>query len=407
MTSPEAPAGQHTVRRHNLRLVLLELRRSPGSRAELAQRTGLTKATVSSLVDSLVAQRILHEGDPENSGPGRPSRSLRFNPAGPVAVGVEINVDYTAVCAVDLNGTVRSHRHVVTDNRRLPADQVVARAADLVPQVQAELGQPVLGVGLAVPGAVGPEGVLLRAPNLPRLTGEQPGRALAAALGLPDVLVENEANLGALARLWSAPAGGQDFVYVSGEVGVGAGLVVGGELFRGVNGFAGELGHVVVERDGPRCSCGGRGCVEQYAGQEVVLRNARQPDLDSLQVALESGDRAAVAATDQAGSALGVGLSSLLNVFDVPVVVLGGMYARLFDAITPALTGELERRVLSSRLSGGQIRRSSLGIDAAVHGAAGLVIDRALKHPNRLTADLTASVENSDSSSPLRTRRIG
>jgi predicted NBD/HSP70 family sugar kinase len=397
------PAGQQTVRRHNLGLVLAELARSHGSRAELAQRTGLTKATVASLVDSLVAHGLLSEGEPVSSGPGRPSRALGFNPAGPVAIGVEINVDHLTVCVLDLTGGLRVLRTVPSANRALSAADALGAAGRLVCEVLSELDRPLLGIGLAVPGAVGPDGQLLRAPNLPSLTGTFPGVALAELTGVADVLVENEANLGALARLWTPPDSGPDFVYVSGEVGVGAGLIVGGELFRGVAGYAGELGHVVVERDGPACGCGGQGCVEQYAGQDVLLRRADQPDLESLEAALARGDRHAGQAVAEAGAALGVGLASMLNVVDLPMVELGGVYARLYHALLPALGAELSRRVLSMPDVHGHLRRSTLGADAAVRGGAGTVLDRALKDPDRLTA----SVGSSGSSSPSRTRGSG
>ncbi|MCW2540222.1 MAG: hypothetical protein JWN95_1947 [Frankiales bacterium] len=415
MTRPGVPAGQQEVRRHNTSLVLGAIAARPGSRAELAQRTGLTKATVASVVDALLARQVLAEGEPiPGAGRGRPSRLVALAATGPVALGLEINVDYSAAALLDLSGAMIAHRRVIVDNRRHSVPEVLAGLIALAGQLIAgRLGsgqlssgpaRAVLGAGLAVPGVVGPDRELLRVPNLPEFTGLAIGPALDAALtgvaGLAALTavagieqtaasVENEANLGALARLWSNVDGsvaGRNFVYVSGEVGVGAGLVVDGQLFRGVNGFAGELGHVVVDHDGPRCGCGGQGCVEQYAGQEVLLRAARQPDVDALLVAAASRDRATLRALDQAGSALGVGLSSLLNVVDVPMVVLGGLYARLFDLVTPSLTEQLSRRVLASRFAGGQVRRSSLGPDAAVRGAAGQVVAAALRAPDRLLA---------------------
>ncbi|HST47744.1 ROK family protein [Jatrophihabitans sp.] len=402
MTAPGGPAGQQTVRRHNLGLISTALAAGPSSRAELAQRTGLTKATVSSLVDQLIARRIVVEGEPAATGVGRPARPVQLDPDGPVALGVEINVDYLAACVLDLTGALRCYRHRTVANRSAAPAGILAQVVALAEEVADELGQPLLGGGLALPGVVGADGTVLRAPNLPSLTGTMPGRELAAALGLPELLVDNEANLGALASLRTEPAVGPDFVYVSGEIGVGAGLVVAGELFRGVHGFAGELGHVVVTRDGPACGCGGQGCVEQYAGQEVLLRAAGQPDLERLEAAVAAGDPAALAAVEQAGSALGVGLASLLNVLDLPTVVLGGGYARLFDAITPALAEQLDRRALAPR-GAGRLSRSPLGTDAAVRGAAGAVLDRALRDP----AGLTGSGASSGSSTPWRTPRTG
>ena len=279
---------------------------------------------------------------------------------------------------MDLTGTVLGRRVVRADNRRRTPDRMLAELDRLC----AELAPPnLLGVALAVPGVVGADGRLLRAPNLPRLTGVALAERLEILVGQP-VLVDNEANLGALGWLHDAGPEYRDFVYVSGEIGVGAGLVVGGALYRGTAGFAGELGHVVVERDGPGCGCGGRGCLEQYAGLRVLLDASGQPDLPSLVAAADRGDRPARSAIAAAGSALGVGLASLLNVLDLPTVVLGGSYAPLFELITPPLRAELDRRLLSG--AGIELTRSGLGAEAAVLGAAGAVVERALADPGAL-----------------------
>jgi predicted NBD/HSP70 family sugar kinase len=384
MTEPTAPAGQRTVRLHNLRLVLGELSVRPGSRAELAQRTGLTKATISSLVDGLISQAVLLEADPAATGPGRPSRILSFHPDGPVSIGVEINVDYTAIQVLDLTGRIRFERREIIDNRGRSKKHLLGRVARLCELALAGQSRPPLGVALAVPAAVSPDGVVLRAPNLPVLNGHPLGADLARLLGGSPVWTDNEANYGALAQLRTVPGDGQDFVFVSGEIGVGAGLVVDGQLFHGFNGFGGELGHVVVERDGPACGCGGRGCVEQYAGQEVLLAAAAQPDVDALRAALDRGDQRAITAVRQAGAALGVGLASLLNVVDLPVVVLSGLYARLFDVLQEPVQQALRERALSTQWGGGHVRCSALTTDAAVRGAAWFVTDQALHDPTRL-----------------------
>lgn len=379
MPAGSRPAGQQTVRRHNLSLVSRAVADAPSSRTELAQRTGLTKATVSSLVDALLAQGIVVEGAAPSPRVGRPARPVSLNPDGPAALGIEINVDYIAACLLNLPGTERGSRRLNLDNRnRQPAD-IVRQVAELCTQLCDELAAPLIGAALAVPGVVSARQVVLRAPNLPALTGARLGAQLAGELGLTEIQVDNEANFGALGWRRSTPTAGEDFVYVSGEVGVGAGLVVGGSLFRGVAGFAGELGHVVIERDGPSCGCGGRGCLEQYAGQDVLLRAAGQPDPAALLAAVSAHDPAALAAVRQAGAALGIGLASLLNVLDLPAVVLGGLYAQLFEHLAPALRAELDQRVLAG--PGTSIQPSGLGADAAVRGAAGAVLDRMLDDP--------------------------
>ncbi|MCW0212165.1 MAG: ROK family protein [Pseudonocardia sp.] len=382
------------MRRHNLGLVLASLRESGGaSRAELAAHTGLTRATVATLLDPLLTAEVLAEETAPPRGVGRPSRPVRFHPGGPVALGIAIDVDSLAVCATDLAGRVCAHRRVGGDNRGRTAEEVYAAAADLAGEVRRALGRRVLGAGVAVPGLLGDrrpvedgvsattadraEPVVLRAPNLPALTGTRPGSALADRLDVP-VVVENEATLGALAHLGLAP----DFVSVSGEIGVGGGIVLGGRVYRGANGLAGELGHVVVDRDGPACGCGGRGCVEQYAGKSAVLGDAGVADVEALREALAGGDGRAVAAVGRAGTALGVALASVVNVLDVPVIVLGGIYAELAPDLRPALEAELRARSLQP--AGPTVLASELGEDAAVRGAADAVLADVHRDPDRL-----------------------
>ena len=380
------PAGPPSLRRHNLALVLAALRAAGGaSRAELAARTGLTRATVATLLEPLLGAGVLTEDAAMPRGVGRPSRAVRFAACGPVALGVAVDVDSLSVCAVGLDGAVRAHRQQARDHRRLQPTAVFDGAAALTADVEADVGARVLGVGLALPAllsaardAGSPEvdaPVVLRAPNLPRLVDCRPGAALAERLGRP-VMVDNEATLGAVAHLDLAP----DLVYVSAGIGIGGGIVLGGRVYRGARGLAGELGHVVVDRAGPRCGCGGRGCVERYAGTTALLADAGTADLDALAAALARGDGRAVAATNRAAAALGVGLASVLNVLDVPVVVLGGAYARLAPHVEPALRAELGRRSLAPV----RVLASGHGDTAAVRGAAEAVLGAVQLDPDRL-----------------------
>jgi len=394
---------------------LAALRAAGGaSRAELAARTGLTRATVATLLEPLLGAGVLAEDAATPRGVGRPSRAVRYAAGGPVALGVAVDVETLAVCAVGLDGVVRAHRRHARDHRELGPDPVFDGAAALAAEVCGEVGARVLGAGLALPallstaagaahradralaaadsalaaadsavvdadsavvGAGSP--VVLRAPNLPRLDGSRPADALAARLDLP-VTVDNEATLGALAHLDLAP----NLVYVSAGIGVGGGIVLDGRVYRGARGLAGELGHVVVDRAGPACGCGGRGCVERYAGTAALLADAGAVDLDALVDALAGGDGRAVAATTRAAAALGTGLASVLNVLDVPVVVLGGTFARLAPHVEPALSAELARRSLAPA----QVLTSSLGDAAAVRGAAESVLAAVQRDPDRLTA---------------------
>ena len=387
------------MRDHNLGVVLRAIAGGDGiSRAEVAATTGLTKATVSSLVDELARAGLVADAGPAGNSMGRPGQALRLYPGGPVGVGIEINVDYLACCVLDLLGAVRHEDVVLADNRDRPVAAVLDEAAAMTQRALASAagqGLPVAGITVAVPGLVrAPHGLLAAAPTLGwtqvALTDELTRRLPADG---PAVGVENEANLAALGELWFGGRDGTDFIHVSGEIGIGAGLVVGGELFRGRNGFAGELGHITVDPDGPVCGCGARGCLEQVAGQEAILRAAGLPPTTGTSLAAptgplsrlveraEAGDRAVVRTIARAGSALGIALAGMVNVLDLDVIVLGGMFAPLAPWLIGSVHGELSERVLGAHWTDLRVEVSRLGWHGAVRGAAGVVVDRIVHNP--------------------------
>ena len=373
--SASLPAGQHTVRRHNRALVLHTVAADePVSRARIATRTGLTRGTVSSLVEELLAAGLVAELAAARGGTGRPANPLELNRSGPGGLGVEIGVDAVGACVVDLTGAVRARRVVASDHRTHGPAVGLKAAALLAADVVTEAGLPVTGVGLAVPGVVAGN-VLERAPNLPLWRDvdivAQAADVLGPVVGEVPVTVGNEADLAALAEQRAGGAG-DDFLYVSGGIGVGAGIVLGGRLFGGSGGRAGELGHVVVDPAGPPCTCGGRGCLERAAGIEDMCRAAAVDDLDALADAAARREPTAEAALRTGGHALGVALAGAVNLLDVPTVVLGGGYPRLGAVLRAAVADELARRVVWR--SPVAVRTSALGAAAAVRGAATSVV---------------------------------
>jgi predicted NBD/HSP70 family sugar kinase len=379
-----APARQAQLRGHNLAVVLGWVAASgPSSRARIAAGTGLTKASVSTLVDALLEAGLLDETPARPSGSaGRPGHELALAARGPVGLGLEVNVDYLAAVAVGLSGQVLSRERVSRDLRGVPE-----RAQLLVRAARAAAGGPgVAGLCVAVPGLVDRDGGLLRtAPNL----GWREVDVVAALhrepalAGIP-ARVGNEANLAALGELWHGAARGQTgFVQVSGEVGVGAGVVLEGSLFQGARGYGGELGHLPVSPGGPPCRCGSSGCLEQVAGQEAILRRAGAASMAQLLDQLAAGRARSLAAVREAGRYLGIGLAAMLNVLDVGTVVLGGSYAAIAPWMLEQVEAELGRRVVSAAWSPVQVLVSELGADAAVHGAAASVLRRVIDDPAR------------------------
>jgi predicted NBD/HSP70 family sugar kinase len=353
------------MRAHNLALVLQTVANSPDrpSRAAVSTATGLTRATVSALVDDLIAGGLLTEHEPApRVGAGRPAAGLALAPDGAAGLGLEINVDYLSACVVDLTGAVR-HRFVAhADQRPLTAAEALAelgRVAGQARQAAAANGLPLAGAALAVPGLVTADGTVRVAPNLGWQDVDAPAllRAVPALADLP-LSVDNEANLAALGELRADHGGEQTFLYVSGEIGIGAGIVLDGVLYRGGRGWSGEIGHVTVYPDGRPCRCGANGCLEQYAGQEAMAADA-----------------------GLAAAALGIALSAVVNLLDIGVLVLGGAYAPELHRLRAGIEAELHRRVLTADLAPVTLRAATLGADAAMRGAADTVLRAVLDDP--------------------------
>lgn len=394
--SPTARADQTTVRRANLGVVLRHVAsEGPCSRARAAAETGLTRGTVSSLVAELIDLGLLREtGEDERPGQvGRPAQTLEVADT-VVAVGLELNVDYLAVSLEDLTGRVRYERRVFADNRLSAPGPVLDRLARMARRALDEAEeQGLLSVGIAVaaPGLVEvASGSLLRAPNLgwTRLAlADELRRRLP---GLP-IRIENESNLAALAEHWQGAARGlTSFICVFGEIGVGGGIYVDGELYRGSHGFGGEFGHVTVDPNGAVCACGSRGCLETIVGQEAIAREcgvelATGGRMQSVTAELvrraEAGDTPVLRTLEGVGATLGVALASAVNLFDLNAVVLGGCFGPLSPWLVESVRQSLRERVLSAEWSTCEVHASTLGELAAVRGAAALILREVLAAP--------------------------
>lgn len=379
-----------TVRRHNLSTVLgIVHRDGPLARSALTQATGLNRSTVGALVAELAELGLVEERQPELSNRvGRPSPVVA--PDGRVvAIAVNPEIDAVTVGVVGLDARV--HRRVRYPIGHIPtAAEAVAVAAAVIDGLRPSLGAAtrVVGIGVAVPGLVREEdGVVRLAPHLE--WREEPFAAeLAAATGYP-VLAANDASLGANAeRLFGAGRGASDLVYVNGGAsGIGAGVIVGGSPLTGISGYAGELGHTLVNSAGVRCHCGAIGCLETEVSQGALLRvlGMHAADADELERALsaavEAGDPAVVAEVDRQTRFLATALRTATNVFDPQLIVLGGFLGALHGLDPerlPRLVGEQALAASAERLA---IVRSGLGSDILMIGAAELAFGPLLADP--------------------------
>jgi predicted NBD/HSP70 family sugar kinase len=395
---PSPPANQRAVRRHNLGVVLRHVAtRGPRSRATIALETGLNKSTVSSLVTELIDRGLLNERGAERRGMvGRPGLVVELTGHGAVGLGLEVGVDYLAVHATDLTGAARHRRLEAGDNRGRPAgavlDRLGAMARDALADLRAQGLRPA-GATVALPGLVDvASGTLIIAPNL---RWEDVPATAAIAERLPEPMpigADNEANLSALAERWEGAGRDlQDFLHVSGEVGVGAGIVLGGELFRGTRGFGGELGHVTVDPGGRPCACGSRGCLETKVGLEALVAAAGAEDAADLLARARGGDAAVAAALREGGRWLGIGAAAVANLLDLQAVVLGGYFATLAEWLRDCVAHELHERVLGPGWAVPGVLASELGPEAAVRGAAAQVLHAVLADPVALGEPLEAA----------------
>ncbi len=380
-----------TVRRHNLATVLGMVHRGgPLARSALTQATGLNRSTIGALVAELVEQGLALEREPETSNRvGRPSPVVAAD-GRVVAIAVNPEVDAVTVGVVGLDARV--HRRVRYPTGHVPtAQEAAAIASAVIDGLRPDLASAsrVVGIGVAVPGLVREDdGVVRLAPHLE--WAEEPFAAeLAAATGYP-VLAANDASLGANAeRLFGAGKGASDLVYVNGGAsGIGAGVIVGGAPLTGISGYAGELGHTLVNSSGVRCHCGAIGCLETEVSQRALLRvlglASADPDelARALRVAVEAGNAGVLAEVDRQLGFLATALRNATNVFDPERIVLGGFLGALHELAPERLPELVAAQALAASAETLTITRAALGSDILLIGAAELAFTPLLASPS-------------------------
>jgi predicted NBD/HSP70 family sugar kinase len=390
----ESPGQRsETVRRANLSSIVRQLHdRGPQSRSELVARTGLTRSAIRGLIGEFVAGDVVVEERAALAGlPGRPSPVVRPIPESVLVLALEITVDSSAAAVVGLGGEVLEHRRVDRPRSRTSLEDLLRDLRELTSQLDLlrTARDSFIGIGVAVAGVVRrTDGWVSTAPNL-GWNDVALGDVLGSALGLDlPVRVANDADLGALAELRrGAGRGADDMVFVSGEVGVGGGIIINGQPLTGVSGFAGEVGHMPVNPSGGQCRCGSLGCWEVEVGEEALLRGAgRSPDggraaVDAVIAEAFAGASAARESVDHLGHWLGVGLALLVNLLNPRVVVLGGVFGRLHPIVAASIESELDRRALAAPRALLRVAAAELGEDAPLIGAAELAFEPFLADP--------------------------
>jgi predicted NBD/HSP70 family sugar kinase len=401
----EVGQRSETVRRSNLGALVRELHlRGPQSRSELVARTGLTRSAIRALIGELAAGDLVVEEPALRLGtPGRPSPLVRLAAEDVVVLALDLAVDSVAVAVVGAGGVVHELQRVDRPRGHSSVEEIVADLVALAGTVRAArpAGERPIRIAVAVAGIVSRHDGLVRfAPNLGWVDVAL-GERLAAGLGLEmPVAIANESDLGALAELRRGAArGADDVLYVHGEVGVGGGIIVDGRPLDGIGGYAGEIGHMPINPEGRACRCGSRGCWETEIGEEALLARAGQPleggraAVDAVFAAAAAGDERALAAIDEAGRWLGIGLAGLVNILNPRRIVLGGLFSRLHPFIAERLERSLDAYALTAPRRLVSVVPSTLGVDAPLLGAAELAFEPLLTDPAAWLGPRTALVE--------------
>ncbi len=394
-----AAAGWDDLRAHNSGVVLRAAWRAERtSRADLARETGLSRATVSDIVSGFVDAGLLEDTEdaaPRSSSGGRPPTVLRFVDDGRHILGIELGASHLAVVRTNLRGRILQR---VTQEFDVAGDpEGTLRAMTDLALACLPSDTTVIGVGLALPTPLRQgEGARLSPRLFPRWEGIDVALLLQASLGIR-VHADNDANLGALAEhWWGAGRGVGDLAYIKVATGVGAGILIGGEIHRGAGGIAGEIGHTSIDPSGARCRCGLTGCLEAMVGTSYLLARAEaslagaherpmwatpHPTTEQLIRAAKAGDDVATALVRDAGRQLGVAVANLLNLVNPARVILGGRLTDAGEPLVTALEGSVRERALWSSVDGYDVRIGALGDDAVALGAATLLLREALVDP--------------------------
>jgi glucokinase-like ROK family protein len=335
---------------------------------------------------------------------GRPGLLLELNPAGGFALGIEIGVDYISLVVTDFLANVLWRQRIKSDAHD-SIDQILERAYKMTEdglQKGYEKNLTPLGIGLGVPGLVDLlHGELMFAPNL-GWSNIPLTKLWSQRFNLP-VFVDNEAKAAALGEYYFGAAQGENnFIFLTGGVGLGAGIMIDGKLFRGSHGYAAEVGHIIMDPQGEQCGCGKFGCWETQVSPRAVIRRFRDTlrqgvpstvmqdadnDLDNIIFetianAATQGDNAAMIALQEVGERLGFGIANLVNVFNPELVILGGELNYASELLLPVVRKVVNENSMNLESQNLRIVPSVHGQDACVMGAISLVLDDILHEPN-------------------------
>ncbi|MFV2049394.1 ROK family protein [Metabacillus litoralis] len=376
--------NQHLVKKNNKALVLqLIMHREPISRADIAQISGLHKATVSSLVNELLEEELIYESGPGESSGGRRPVILHFNKVAGYAIGIDIGANYVLSVLTDLKGNiVLEKNHAVT---LTPYPTIMNLVKSMIQSLMTEMPQSrygVVGIGVGVPGIVNKEGTVLLAPNL-GWKNTNLKLDLEELFEVP-VIVENEANAGAFCeQKFGAGKDYENMVYISAGIGIGVGIFLNRELYQGKNGFSGEMGHMIIDMNGKPCNCGSKGCWEAYASEHALLEQAESSIETVLELA-KNHDQTAQDLFKEIGKYLGIGINNIINTFNPDQVIIGNRLALAREWIEEPIKTTIENHTLTHHQNELQLDFSKLEQYSTVLGVSAFAVESFIKEDSKV-----------------------
>lgn len=398
-------ADPRFMREHNRLLVLNCVRtHEPISRVAISRLTGLSRTAISTIMDVLLKEGLVREGETQSAAPvgGRRAILLHFNAGAGYILGVDMGRTHLILLLTDLAATIRARYSGPFDVNQGPAaclPQLAATMRQFIDQHGVTWSQ-VVGVGIGIPGPFDAAHHMLAAapPRMPGWNGVDVRDILGRELGVP-IYADNDANMGALGESrYGAARGVADLAYIKIGTGIGAGLVIGGQLYRGSRGSAGEIGHVTIDPEGPACACGNRGCLEAMAGAEAIVTEVRQRCSDEdggappaerdatrdasldvadvVRAALE-GDGPSRQAIERAAERIGVVLAGLINLTNPSLILVDGGVARAGNLLLDPIRREVAARSFPIASDQTRISTGALGDNAIALGSVASVLDAA------------------------------
>jgi predicted NBD/HSP70 family sugar kinase len=408
-------ADLRLMRELNRLLILNGVRATgPITRVAVAHRTGLSRTTVSSIVDELLADNLLFEGQTVEAAPtgGRRATLLHFNAEAGYVIGVDLGRSHLTLLMTNLAGQIVARRSGPFDASLGPdvcLQQLIAELMDFTSEQQIGWHQ-IIGVGLGIPGPMDAASrMLVRPPRMPGWDQFDIRSVMERACKVP-IYLDNDANMGARGESqYGAGRNVENMAYVKLATGIGCGLILKGDIYRGSGGTAGELGHVTIDDNGPICDCGNRGCLEAMAGAAAVtyaaahgIQRDASGDIagqvasadeqtgnaldvaDVVQAAL-AGDKAAQEAIQRAGYHIGIALAGLVNIFNPSLILLDGSMARAGELLLEPIRQGIARRGLAASSAITKVELAQLGDNAIALGAVATVIAAAFGPPSMTT----------------------